>query len=103
MPNAAFFEIEKDIVGAHSAKTKFINKIDNIIHIGILCPKQGRPLKQPDGGTQPPLVEKAKKLPDDTIVRRFEPRDDDVTTIPELDPRAFRGVDSFPPASWIDC
>jgi hypothetical protein len=33
---------------------------------------------------QPPLVEKAKKLPDDTIVRRLDPRSVDVMMIPEL-------------------
>jgi hypothetical protein len=37
---------------------------------------------------QPPLVEKAKKLPDETIVRRIAPRDDDVMMIPEIDLRA---------------
>jgi len=37
---------------------------------------------------KPPLVEKATKLPDETIVRRIAPRDDDVMMIPELDLRA---------------
>lgn len=39
-------------------------------------------LRQMNG--QPPLVEKATKQPDGTVMRRFEPRDD-ATMIPEID------------------